>query len=266
MCIEGTDINEICIDEMKIMWKDIFGDGDEYLDAFFEEIYQQENTLVHKENGKVAAALYMIPYEMKYGTERFEVMYLYALSTDRQYRGKGIMSDLINKSNYIIKERGYAGSFLIPADEKLYGYYNKFGYTDVIYGREYIKTDMNEVCEEYTKTDIRELYEKYAEEDFNTILHLDNNRNIENRIILSARQNEFNCRTFMEEGGKIYLSKSKTEYIMMIQKENEVHIYDTNIKEYYSNERKKMGLFRKNTEILNDKYSMNELYIKRVFE
>lgn len=120
------------IEELKLLWKEVFGDTDDYLESFFSGVYDETHTLVHCIDGTVVAALYMIPYDICMGNQRYKAMYLYALATKEEYRGKGIMSGLIKRAHDIGRERGYIMSFLIPAGESLYQYYKKMGY-DIVY-------------------------------------------------------------------------------------------------------------------------------------
>lgn len=120
------------ISQLRTLWKYVFGDEDWYLDLFFDNIFRHEDTLVAKCENKVVSMMYMIPYRMRINTETYDIMYLYALATDKSYRGKGIMSELIRRSEQIVEERGYLGSFLIPAKRELYEFYMQRGFSQSV--------------------------------------------------------------------------------------------------------------------------------------
>ena len=118
--------------KLRKLWSEVFHDEEWYLDLFFGNIFDRENTLVGKIEDKVAAMLYMVPYKLKYENNVCEAMYLYALATDESFRRKGIMTELIKKSEKIVEDLGYIGSFLVPAEESLFSYYEDLGFNKII--------------------------------------------------------------------------------------------------------------------------------------
>lgn len=133
--IEMNYAGQSDIPQLRQLWKETFGDEDWYLDLFFEHIFSPKDTLVGRCSDKIVAMLYMVPYRLKCQEELWDIIYLYALATDMAYRGRGIMSSLLQMSEKIVEERGCIGSFLIPAEERLWQYYRERGFTQMI-GRE----------------------------------------------------------------------------------------------------------------------------------
>ena len=247
------------VDELKKLWIDTFGDTKEYVNSFFDKFYGPDNVIVYKENGKIVSALYMIDYCLKYEGEYYKIMYLYALATDKEYRGKGIMSRFIWKADEVMHNEGYAGAFLIPAEESLYDYYSHFEFTDIIYNKKY--TELNN---DY-------VYNSYIEcNDSDKVYEIDNNyRNLENaRIVLSREQNEFMCRTFIDEGGKIYINSDEDKYIMAGTDESgkKLVIYSTNDYSLYDKTYVKSGLFKRNIEVFTDEFDVSKLLIDKILE
>lgn len=120
------------LETLKQMWKEVFGDTETYLQMFFETIYQEENTLTIIEDNKLVAMLYMIPYTICRQGQMQTAVYLYALATKKEQRKHGYMTKLIEEANRIAKERGAVCTFLQPANESLYSYYEKRGFADSI--------------------------------------------------------------------------------------------------------------------------------------
>lgn len=114
---------------VRSMWKEVFGDKDEYIDLIFDRKYQHDNTLIWLEDNVPVASLQMFPYKMRFYGEIVPFYYLAGLCTLPEYRNKGIMGQLIKKSFEVMMERGIPLSILVPAEDWLYGYYEKFGYT-----------------------------------------------------------------------------------------------------------------------------------------
>lgn len=66
---------------LKALWKEVFGDTDEYIDTFFREIYRPGMASVIEQDGEIAAAAYAVPFG--------EYRYIYAVATKPEYRGRG---------------------------------------------------------------------------------------------------------------------------------------------------------------------------------
>jgi len=111
------------------MWKTVFGDKDEYIDLIFTEKYKDENTLLYFEENKPVASLQMFPYTIRFYGQPVTFYYLAGLCTLPEYRNKGYMGKLLLESFKVMQERNIALSILVPAEEWLFGYYEKYGYT-----------------------------------------------------------------------------------------------------------------------------------------
>lgn len=256
---KNLNVKNMQTGELKKLWKDTFGDSQKYIDDFFEKIYDENGVLIHREAGEVVSALYMIDYNLKYKGKIYKLMYLYALATKKEYRGRRIMSGLIDKADEIMHNKGYAGAFLIPAEEKLYDYYGQFGFTDIIFNKKYIKVDSNYIYNSYVEcNDGNKIYK--ADEVY---------RNMEDaRIVLSREQNEFMCETFMAEGGKIYINADEDKYIMadIDESDEKITIYSTNDYSLYDEIYVKSGLFKKNEEIFIEGFDVSKVILDKIFE
>lgn len=113
------------------MWKECFGDSEEFLDILCKYKYKNENTLIYFYEGKAVASLQMLPYTIRFYRELIPFAYLAGLCTLPQYRKKGFMAQLIYKAHAILIERNIPLSILIPAEDWLYGFYEKYGYEQV---------------------------------------------------------------------------------------------------------------------------------------
>jgi predicted acetyltransferase len=116
-------------DSLKEMWKLCFPlDTDQFIDFYFDKVYKNEETLVFIENDKPIASLQMIPYQLKIGTTVSLAGYISGAMTHPAFRKKGYMSQLLPIAFDAMKEKGYDYTFLIPQEEWLFGFYEKFGY------------------------------------------------------------------------------------------------------------------------------------------
>ena len=108
------------IGQLKLIWRQIFEDDEKVIDKFFSLVYDKSRTYVWREHDEIESVLYMIP--------KGRGVYLYALATLPRCRKRGIMSSLIEHSLADADEAGAEYAFLIPAEQELCHYYEKFGF------------------------------------------------------------------------------------------------------------------------------------------
>jgi predicted acetyltransferase len=113
------------------MWKVCFEDADAFINLIFTQKYKHGNTLVYFDNDIAVASLQMHPYTISFYGEEIPFAYLAGLCTLPGYRNKGYMAQLINKAHQILKERKIPLAILIPAEDWLFRFYEKFDYEQV---------------------------------------------------------------------------------------------------------------------------------------
>lgn len=130
----GEDKFDICYatelfhDSLRSLWKLCFNDTDEFIDFYFKELYKSQETLTVTSDGVLIASLQMIPYQIKLGEHIFDASYISGAMTHPDYRGKGLMAQLLHVSFEEMRKKDIPLSFLIPQEEWLFGFYQKFGY------------------------------------------------------------------------------------------------------------------------------------------
>ncbi len=113
------------IPALKSLWKEAFGDGDEFLTIFFENAYSPDRALCVETNGEVKGALYWFNCELN----GEKVAYVYAVATAIKHRGKGVCHELMEYTHQHLKDRGYKGVILVPGEKTLFDFYKSMGYT-----------------------------------------------------------------------------------------------------------------------------------------
>lgn len=119
--------------EILNLWKASFDDTDDFVRLYFDRVYKDEYTLTLRENGQVVSALQMIPYRMTVGGTTVPLAYVCGVCTRPSERGRGLMHQLMQQAIAEMRRRGFTLTALIPASERLAGYYRRFGYTDAFY-------------------------------------------------------------------------------------------------------------------------------------
>ena len=122
MTVKAPTLNDI--PALRLLFKEAFGDGDEFLDRFFSVAFSPDRCRCISENGDILAALYWFDCEY----EKKPLAYLYAIATKPTHRGKGLCKQLMENTHRHLQENGYVGAILSPAEASLYGFYERFGY------------------------------------------------------------------------------------------------------------------------------------------
>lgn len=106
------------LNEIATLWSEAFGDSFEDIKCFCDNLKYGKCYLL-TENGETASLLFLV--DCKLG--EYNAKYIYAACTSKRFRKQGCMSELLK---YICDEFKYV--CLIPADEKLVGYYKNRGF------------------------------------------------------------------------------------------------------------------------------------------
>lgn len=143
------------------MWKTCFGDTDEYIDLLFTKKYREENTLIYFEGETATASLQMLPYKISFYGESVPFYYLAGLCTLPEYRRKGHMEQLIFRSYEVMKERNIPLAILVPAEEWLFGFYEKYGFQQISDSSEYPIESIKKILD--TTADLKEAYQVFGQ-------------------------------------------------------------------------------------------------------
>ena len=112
------------IPALRALWKEAFGDSDEFLDDFFRTGFSPRRCRCVTENGSLAAALYW--FECELAGER--LAYLYAVATARSFRGRGLCHALMADTHPLLEKQGFRGTVLVPGASSLAALYGSMGY------------------------------------------------------------------------------------------------------------------------------------------
>lgn len=110
--------------ELRRLWREAFGDTEEFLDAFFAHGFSPDRHHCICENNVPVSALYW--FDCTFENQKFA--YLYAVATLKSHRGKGLARRLLEETHTLLHQQGYAGAILVPGSKELFAYYHKLGY------------------------------------------------------------------------------------------------------------------------------------------
>lgn len=110
------------------LWKKCFGDDDEYIRLYFDAKYCDKNTYCLYRQSQMISVLQAIPYEIRFHGLLISGRYISGACTDPDFREKGLMRQLLSSAITDIFHCGADVAFLIPAQPKLYNYYEQNGF------------------------------------------------------------------------------------------------------------------------------------------
>ncbi|MDP4152342.1 MAG: GNAT family N-acetyltransferase [Bacillota bacterium] len=125
-----TLVNESDIPSLKENWKKIFFDSDEYIDLFFEYLFDKSLFLKNDVGDNLVSSAAFIKMNYRLEKEVLPAYYIYAAMTLPEFQGRGLMSGLIKDGLIYFAEKEIPLCTVLPANTSLYRYYERFGFTD----------------------------------------------------------------------------------------------------------------------------------------
>ena len=118
-------------DGVRHLMQTVFHDRDEALDIFFSRVYDPRGNYCRSEGGQVVAAAQALPYRLLYHGQQADAVYLYAVGTLPEWRGRHLMARLFRYMHRGLLCQGKAFSTLLIEQEGLQPMYEKLGYAQV---------------------------------------------------------------------------------------------------------------------------------------
>lgn len=112
------------IPALRAIWKQAFGDSEEFLDNFFATGFSCSTCRCVFREGEPAAAVYV--FDCLWQEEK--VAYLYALAVEKSHQKQGLSRLLLADTHAWLQQQGYRGAVMEPATESLCAYYQRLGY------------------------------------------------------------------------------------------------------------------------------------------
>ena len=134
---------------LKALWKEAFGDSEEFINMFYGTAFSPDRVFcVGEEEGeflRLCGGLYWFDGSFTDANGKVnQVAYIYAVAVSKEKRGLGYGKKLMEAVHTYLKGRGYHGILLAPAEEGLFEFYEKLGYTTCTYRDElHLETTTN---------------------------------------------------------------------------------------------------------------------------
>lgn len=221
-----TNATPEMLPRMNELWNEIFGDSLEYSSFFFENNLKGKdrfyNQLVYLVEGQPVSMLTVLEAELKISDERKKFWYIYAVLTDPNYRKRGYAGKVLDYVTELAKSQHIIVG-LVPANDSLYSYYEKFGFKTLFNKRVKTISLEEERLRDGLSIKLEEIdcseYQKLRDEAF-----LDYNYVIWNKdsVRYALQENE-------NLGGKAYVWSGTDYFLLVCPSEDELIVRETNL-------------------------------------
>ncbi|MCQ4023194.1 MULTISPECIES: GNAT family N-acetyltransferase [unclassified Ruminococcus] len=118
------------VQSLKSLYSACFNESTSATDIMFKAVLNIKYAYAARFNGEIIAALYLLPCEIALDSATAQAHYLMGASTKKEYRGLGVMTQLIRFAVAQSEKQGDCYSVLEPASEELYSFYSRLGYRE----------------------------------------------------------------------------------------------------------------------------------------
>ena len=163
----------------------------------FDNVYRDDQAVSLVEDGHTVSSLLMQSYQFAFHGSELQMAYLCGICTAADKRGKGNLSLLMHKALAEAYNRGYALAALIPASERLFFVYDRFGFATTVYVDVERYTSAHNFCDEGYRA---------VTCDYDTLRHLEGMRTC--GVLHDKQQFRHVCEDVTADGGGVFAVKS----------------------------------------------------------
>lgn len=120
-------------DAVREIWSECFDDTPQWLEMFFSKVYRDDDAVTLECDNRPVSSLMLQQYAMNFHGEIIPAGYICGAATLGRWRDKGYMSRLMEKTLRKSYDRGDMICALIPAEDILFRFYERFGFSPAFY-------------------------------------------------------------------------------------------------------------------------------------
>ncbi len=84
--------------QLKMLWKEVFEEEEPFLELFFSQRIFFDHIYLAREGERIIGALHALPSSYHYQGQSYPCSYIVGAATAEEYRGRGVMGDLLEKT------------------------------------------------------------------------------------------------------------------------------------------------------------------------
>lgn len=119
--------------QIRRIYDQAFGEDKGWNDRFFDRLYDDAEAVTVSRDDRIVSSLFLHRYGFLFHGEELPSVYISGAATERRYRHRGLMGEAMREALRRSSERGDVVASLIPASRRLFFYYDKFGFSTVVY-------------------------------------------------------------------------------------------------------------------------------------
>lgn len=108
----------------RALWESVFAEDTKAFLDYYYYVKTRENEIYIIEEEEIISMIQLNPYELQIQKQMSECHYIIGVATEKEYRGRGYMRDLLLKSMEEMYRRKEPFTFLMPAAEAIYSPYD----------------------------------------------------------------------------------------------------------------------------------------------
>lgn len=202
-------------EQIRRIYYNAFADNPGWNRRFFDLIYKDDEAMLLTKGDKAVSCLLLQKYLFKFQRAQLPMAYISGAATDKNQRGNGYMSELMNDALAASFKRGDALISLIPATEGLFGFYQHFGFSTIYYLdcerytslHKFEKSDgfvsVEPIYDDFAELEqLREATVLHSEHDFDLIIADNAHDNGVVKAIANADDNTIAAMAFAVSNGK----------------------------------------------------------------
>ncbi|NLB60978.1 MAG: GNAT family N-acetyltransferase [Clostridiales bacterium] len=122
--------DNILYEQCKGLWREVFGDNDEFISYYFKERTSPRFVLCDvDEERNLQGMLHMIPKRIRINKTSYKAALITGVAVKKEYRGRGIATELLNHAETHAKQANSSFLILQPESVQLFDFYKKLGYS-----------------------------------------------------------------------------------------------------------------------------------------
>lgn len=169
--------------DVQALWRYCFDDDESFIQWYFGNYYQNQNTVVVHQEERLVASAQMIPYTIKLRKKELPIVYIVGVATAPEARGQGLGRRILLEILVQMRKRGKNLSLLMPFEGS---FYYPYGWEFCYFHRRYMMEleELKRVSQKYGRlyaakpqdwSKLAQVYEQFVQDKHGYVLRNEQN-------------------------------------------------------------------------------------------